>query len=82
VTFSWQKALAAKASHGIWCCPTRAVERLETYSLPGPLPNIFRMTKGALNDRIFEARPSPPSMRCVRMISTALRGQFYRGLRR
>ena len=45
----------------------RAVERLESYIPPWPLPKLFRLTKdGALNDEIFEgATINTPSMLCV-----------------
>lgn len=66
VTFSWQKVLGGEAAHGMLVLSPHAVNRIEGYTPPWPMPRIFQLKEGGkLAAEIFEGSTiNTPSMLC------------------
>ena len=67
-SFSWQKVLGSEAAHGMLIMSPRAIAQLNNYTVPWPLPKLFRLkaSNGKVNENIFDGVTiNTPSMLCV-----------------
>ena len=73
-TFSWQKCLGGEGGHGILILSPKAVERINTYNPPWPIPKLFNLKKNnKFNISIFEGSTiNTPSLLCIEDFIDAL----------
>ncbi len=67
VAFSWQKALGGEAGHGMLVLSPQAIERLNSYRPPWPVPRVFRLAQeGKFSKQIGEGMSlNTPSLLCI-----------------
>ena len=66
-SFGWQKTLGGEASQGMLILSPRAVERLDNYTPPWPIPSVLNLKKdGKINTPLFKGFTlNTPSMLCI-----------------
>jgi phosphoserine aminotransferase len=67
VSYSWQKVLGGEAQHGVLILSPRAIERLQSFAPPRPVPKLFRLAAdGNANEGLFRGETiNTPSMLAV-----------------
>ena len=84
IAFSWQKGLGSEAAHGMLVLSPKAVERLNTYEPPWPLPYLFKLrARGTFYEPITKEKTlNTPSLLCIEDFLQALKwAQKQGGLR-
>ena len=73
--FSWQKGLGSESAHGMLILSPKAIERLNTYQPPWPLPYLFKLRGDSkLYEPLFEEKTlNTPSLLCVEDYLQALK---------
>jgi phosphoserine aminotransferase len=73
-TYSWQKALGGESQHGVLILSPRAVERLETYTPPWPVPKLFRIVNSGKFPAIFDqgGTMNTPSLLAIEDVRDAM----------
>ena len=66
-TWSWQKVMGGEAQHGMMVLSPRAIERLENFTPPRPIPKLFRMTANGkvIDDLLQGGTVNTPSLLCA-----------------
>lgn len=72
--FSWQKGLGSEAAHGLIVLSPKAIQHLERYSPPWPIPYLFTLKiKDHFHEKLFsEHTLNTPSLLCVEDYRQAL----------
>jgi phosphoserine aminotransferase len=75
VAFSWQKGLGGEAGHGMLALSPRAIDRINTYNAPWPIPYVFRAKhQEHFNAGLFEGITlNTPSLLCIEDFFLALK---------
>tara|TARA_R110002095_G_scaffold199205_1_gene178910 strand:- start:250 stop:1437 length:1188 start_codon:yes stop_codon:yes gene_type:complete len=73
--FAWQKGLGSESAHGMLVLSPKAIERLNTYQPPWPLPYLFNLRiKNQFYAPLFEEKTlNTPSFLCIEDYLQALK---------